>query len=69
MGRWWGDLSDRNRNLFIAGAIVEAILKTAVLIDISRWPRGQLVSVSRLRSFNPQAIPLMERRHITLARW
>jgi hypothetical protein len=42
MGRWWSNLSDRNRKLIITGAIAEAILKTAVLIDIRRRPANQV---------------------------
>ena len=42
MARWWSDLSDRSRRLIIAAAIAEAILKTAVLIDIRRRPASQI---------------------------
>ena len=48
MGRRWSDLSDRNRKLIIAGAIAEAILKTAVLIDIRRRPASQIRSSKRM---------------------
>ena len=42
MAKRWSDLSDRNRKLIIAAAIVEAILKMAVLIDIRRRPASQI---------------------------
>jgi len=42
MARRWSDLSDRSRKLIIAAAIAEAILKTAVLIDIRRRPASQI---------------------------
>ncbi len=42
MARRWSDLSDRSRRLIIAAAIAEAILKTAVLIDIRRRPASQI---------------------------
>jgi hypothetical protein len=42
MARRWSDLSERNRRLIIAAAIGEAVLKTAVLIDISRRPASQI---------------------------
>jgi hypothetical protein len=38
MTRRWGDLSERSRRLIIATAIGEAVLKTAVLVDIRRRP-------------------------------
>jgi hypothetical protein len=34
----WSDLSPRTRKLLIAGAIAEASLKTAALVDIKRRP-------------------------------
>ena len=42
MARKWSDLSDRNRRLIIAAASAEAVLKTAVLIDIRRRPASQI---------------------------
>jgi hypothetical protein len=42
MARRWSDLSERNRRLIIVTAIGEAILKTAVLIDIRRRPASQI---------------------------
>jgi len=42
MARRWSDLSDRSRRLIIATAIAEAILKTAVLIDLKRRPASQI---------------------------
>ena len=42
MARRWSDLSDRSRRLIIAAATAEAILKTAVLIDIRRRPASQI---------------------------
>ena len=48
MARWWSDLSDRSRRLLIAAAIAEAILKTAVLIDIRHRPAGQIRGSKRM---------------------
>lgn len=48
MGRRWSDLSDRNRKLIIAGAAAEAILKTAVLIDIRHRPASQIRGSKRI---------------------
>jgi hypothetical protein len=48
MGERWSDLSDRSRTLIIAAAIAEAILKTAVLIDIRRRPASQIRGSKRL---------------------
>jgi hypothetical protein len=48
MGRWWSDLSDRNRKLIIAGAIAEVILKTAVVIDIRGRPASQIRGSKRI---------------------
>jgi len=42
MVRRWSDLSDRSRRLIIAAAVAEAILKTAVLIDLKRRPADQI---------------------------
>jgi hypothetical protein len=42
MAKRWSDLSERSRRLIIAAAIGEAILKTAVLIDIRRRPASQI---------------------------
>jgi hypothetical protein len=48
MARRWGDLSERNRRLIIAAAIGEAVLKTAVLIDIRRRPASQIRGSKRM---------------------
>jgi len=42
MAKRWSDLSDRNRRLIIAAATAEAVLKTAVLIDLKRRPASQI---------------------------
>lgn len=42
MATRWGDLSESSRRLIIAAAIGEAVLKTAVLIDIRRRPASQI---------------------------
>ena len=42
MAKRWSDLSDRNRRLIIAVATAEAVLKTAVLIDLKRRPASQI---------------------------
>jgi Phospholipase_D-nuclease N-terminal len=42
------DLSDRHRKLIIVAAIAEAILKTAVLIDIRRRPASQFRGSKRM---------------------
>jgi hypothetical protein len=42
MATRWNDLSKRSRRLIIAVAIGEAVLKTAVLIDIRRRPASQI---------------------------
>jgi len=36
------DLSTRQRRIIIAAAAVEAVLKTAMLIDLKRRPAGQV---------------------------
>jgi len=48
MARRWGDLSERNRRLIIAAAIGEAVLKTAVIIDIRRRPASQIRGSKRM---------------------
>ena len=48
MARRWSDLSERNRRLIIAAAITEAILKTAVVIDIRRRPASQIRGSKRM---------------------
>jgi hypothetical protein len=48
MARRWSDLSDRSRRLIIAAAIAEAVLKTAVLIDIRRRPASQIRGSKRM---------------------
>jgi Phospholipase_D-nuclease N-terminal len=48
MARQWSDLSDRSRKLIIAAAIGEAILKTAVIVDIRRRPASQIRGSKRM---------------------
>src|SRR5215472_15180568 len=48
MARRWSDLSDRSRRLIVAAAITEAILKTAVLIDLRRRPANQIRGSKRM---------------------
>jgi hypothetical protein len=48
MARRWSDLSDRRRRLIIAAAIGEAVLKTAVLVDIRRRPASQIRGSKRM---------------------
>jgi hypothetical protein len=48
MDRRWSNLSDRNRKVIIAAAVGEAILKTAVLIDIRRRPASQIRGSKRM---------------------
>jgi Phospholipase_D-nuclease N-terminal len=48
MARRWGDLSERSRKVIIAAAIGEAVLKTAVLIDIRRRPASQIRGSKRM---------------------
>jgi Phospholipase_D-nuclease N-terminal len=48
MARRWSDLSERNRRLIIAAAVAEAILKTAVVIDIRRRPASQIRGSKRM---------------------
>ena len=48
MATRWSDLSESNRRLIIAAAISEAVLKTAVLIDISRRPASQIRGSKRM---------------------
>ena len=38
----WSDLSPRSRELIIVGAVVEAGLKAAVLVDLKRRPPSQV---------------------------
>ena len=44
----WSDLSESSRRLIIAAAIGEAVLKTAVLIDIRRRPASQIRGSKRM---------------------
>jgi hypothetical protein len=44
----WSDLSESSRRLVIAAAIGEAVLKTAVLIDIRRRPASQVRGSKRM---------------------
>ena len=48
MAKRWSDLSDRSRRLVIAAAIAEAILKTALVIDIRRRPASQIRGSKRM---------------------
>ena len=48
MATRWSELSDSSRRLIIAVAISEAVLKTAVLIDISRRPASQIRGSKRM---------------------
>jgi len=48
MARRWGDLSERSRKVIIAAAIGEAVLKTAVLIEIRRRPASQIRGSKRM---------------------
>lgn len=48
MARQWSDLSDRSRRLIITAAVAEAILKTAVIIDIRRRPASQIRGSKRM---------------------
>ena len=38
----WSELSERNRRLLIAAAVVEGILKVAALVDLTRRPASQV---------------------------
>jgi hypothetical protein len=48
MATRWSDLSESSRRLIIGAAIGEAVLKTAVLIDIRRRPAGQIRGSKRM---------------------
>ena len=48
MATRWSELSDSSRRLIIAVAISEAVLKTAVLIDISHRPASQIRGSKRM---------------------
>jgi hypothetical protein len=48
MARRWSDLSDRSRRLIIGAAIGEAVLKTAVLIDVRRRPASLIRGSKRM---------------------
>jgi hypothetical protein len=48
MARRWSDLSDRSRRLIVAAASAEAILKTAVVIDLRRRPASQVRGSKRM---------------------
>jgi Phospholipase_D-nuclease N-terminal len=48
MATRWSDLSVSSRRLIIAAAIGEAVLKTAVLIDIRRRPASQIRGSKRM---------------------
>jgi hypothetical protein len=42
MAKRWSDLSPRTRRLIVATAVAEAVLKTAVLIDLRRRPAAEI---------------------------
>ena len=48
MATRWSELSENSRRLIIAAAIGEAVLKTAVLIDIRRRPASQIRGSKRI---------------------
>jgi len=48
MATRWSGISDSSRRLIIAVALGEAVLKTAVLIDISRRPASQIRGSKRM---------------------
>ena len=48
MATRWSDLSETSRRLIITAAIGEAVLKTAVLIDIRRRPASQIRGSKRM---------------------
>jgi hypothetical protein len=48
MATRWSDLSESRRKLIIGAAIGEAVLKTAVLIDIRRRPASQIRGSKRM---------------------
>jgi hypothetical protein len=48
MATRWSDLSERSRRLIIGGAVGEAVLKTAVIIDIRRRPASQIRGSKRI---------------------
>lgn len=48
MAKQWSDLSERSRRLIIAAGVGEAVLKTAVLIDIRRRPASQIRGSKRM---------------------
>ena len=48
MATRWSELSESSRRLIIAAAIGEAVLKTAVLIDISHRPASQIRGSKRM---------------------
>ena len=48
MARRWSDLNEGSRRLIIAAAVGEAVLKTAVLVDIRRRPASQIRGSKRM---------------------
>ncbi len=48
MAKRWSDLSPRSRKLIIAGAVAEAGLKAAVLIDLKRRPASEVRGSRRM---------------------
>jgi hypothetical protein len=38
----WGELNPRTRRWILAGALFEALLKIAALIDLARRPAGEI---------------------------
>jgi hypothetical protein len=48
MAKRWRDLSHRSRKIIVAVALAEAVLKSAVLIDIRRRPASQIRGSKRM---------------------
>ena len=48
MAKRWSDFSPRTRRLLIAGAVAEAGLKAAVLVDLRRRPASQVRGSKRM---------------------
>ena len=42
LGRRWSDLSERQRRLLVAGAVMEGILKLVALNDLRRRPAAEV---------------------------
>jgi hypothetical protein len=48
MAKRWKDFDQRTRRLIVAAAVVEAVLKTAVVIDITRRPANEIRGSKRM---------------------